>query len=141
MVCLDSFLWEIPPFSMIEHYSINIESYSTRLFIMILKFQVVRTSEENCLGSAPWCYTTFWLRPLSFYEEWYNIWRFINQSVIQDSKWQPLDEMVPAIEEKSVSWEYMRKFLCIPQIKACSKVNQSIKMDLYCNFIQRRKWS
>ena len=63
-----------------------------------------------------------------------NIWRFINQSVIQDCKWQPLEEMVLAIEEKSVSREYMRKFLFITQIKACSKVNQSIKMDLYCPF-------
>ena len=64
-----------------------------------------------------------------------NIWRFINQSAIQDSKWQPLEEMVLAIEEKSVSWEYMQKFPFITQIKACSKVNQSIKMDLYCLFL------
>ena len=62
-----------------------------------------------------------------------NIWRFINQSAIQDSKWQPLEEMVLAIEEKSVSWEYMQKFPFITQIKAW--VNQIIKMDLYCLFV------
>ena len=43
--------------------------------------------------------------------------------------------MLLAIEENSVSREYMWKFSCIPQIKACSKVNQSIKMDLHCPFL------